>query len=357
MSGIFGALNLNDTDRVFLSTLGQRVIYDAVNQTLMQHNTDLAAAMSIFVEQNTTDHKLRYKLPGGGRLQRLGSQSQAGDVKATGQWDVAFPLEEFGAAIGADRVSYAYMSVADLDRHLKTVTQQNINTVRYEMLRALFNRTAGTFVDPLWGSLTIQRLANQDGTLYPPVLGSESEAQDDHYLESGYAANAISDTNDPYTTIRNELEEHFGVQTGGGNIVCFINQAQTPKTKALTDFYEVPDRFVRMGMDKDIPTSLPSTVPGVVQGRVSGCWVVEWRWMPANYILGIHLDAPRPLFRRIDPADTGLGDGLQLVAESDTHPFTNSHYSHRFGIGVANRLNGVVFELGTGGSYTVPSGY
>jgi hypothetical protein len=29
----------------------------------------------------------------------------------------------------------------------------------------------------------------------------------------------------------------------------------------------------------------------------------------------------------------------------------------RFGVGVANRLNAVVMELGSGGTYTIPTGY
>ena len=39
MSGIFGALNINDTDRVYLSTLGQQVIYDALQDLLNRYNT------------------------------------------------------------------------------------------------------------------------------------------------------------------------------------------------------------------------------------------------------------------------------------------------------------------------------
>lgn len=357
MSGIFGALGLNDTDRVFVSTLGQRVVYDAVNQVLGDHNADLDAALSVFVDQTTADYKIRYKLPGGGRLQRIGSQSVPGAVKAYGSWDVAFPLEEWGASIAYDRVSFAYMTVQELDRHLDTVMIQDRNTVRYEVLKALFNNAQDTFVDPLWGSLSIEPLANNDSVVYPPVLGSETEAADMHYLESGYAASAISDTNNPFPTIRAELEEHFGTQTGGSNIVAWINNAQTAKVQALTDFDEVPDRFVRPGDDRDVPNGLPANTPGIIIGRVSGVWVAEWRWMPANYITAIHLDAPKPLYRRVDPADTNLPGGLTLVAESDTYPFTQSHYSHRFGFGAANRLNGVVFELGTGGTYTVPSGY
>ena len=41
MSGIFGALGINDTERVMLSTMGQRVVFDAVNQVLGDHNADL----------------------------------------------------------------------------------------------------------------------------------------------------------------------------------------------------------------------------------------------------------------------------------------------------------------------------
>ena len=358
MSTIFGALNLNDTDRVFQATAGQVVIYDAVREYLDRYNADMVAATSIFVEGTTTDHSERYKLPGSGKLQRRGIQSRTGEVKANAGWDVAFPLEDFGASFAADDVTMAYMTVGDLDRHIQTVVNQDRNTRRHEILRALFNSTDGTFSDPLWGSLTIRRLANGDSAvLFPPVLGTEAEATEQHYLESGYAASAISDTNNPYVTIRDELEEHFGAPTAGSDIVVFVNNAQRAKTEALTNFSEVEDRYVRLGTQTDQTNgSLPS-VPGRILGRVDGVWVVEWRWIPANYMVGIHLEAAKPLKMRIDPADTGLGSGLQLVAQDSDFPFTTSHWRHRFGLGVGNRLNGVVFELGTGGTYSVPSGY
>jgi len=75
MSAIYGVLNLNDTDRVFLSTIGQNVIYDAVTEVARMHNEEIMAAMNVFVQQETSDHKLRYKLPMNGRMQRRGGQS------------------------------------------------------------------------------------------------------------------------------------------------------------------------------------------------------------------------------------------------------------------------------------------
>lgn len=356
MSGIFGKLGLADTDRVFAATQGQRVIYDAAVEYINQVNAEVARILDVFVERTTSDYKLRYKLPGGGYLARRGNDARYGAVKAYGSWDVAFPLEDFGAEIAGDDVARAYMTVQELENHINTVVAKNINTVRFEMLKALLNNTADTFVDPLWGSITIQPLANGDSVTYPPVLGSATEATDDHYLESNYAASAISDTNNPFETIRDEIEEHFGAGTGGENLAVFINNAQRAKVEDLTDFDAVPDQYIRVGDNVNVPIGLPN-VPGRILGRTNGCWVVEWRWIPSAYMLGLHLEAAKPLMRRIDPADTGLGDGLQLVAQDEEFPFQASVWRHRFGFGAGNRLNGVVMELGTGGTYSIPSGY
>lgn len=357
MSAIFGVLGLSDTDRSFVNTLGQRVVYDAVQEVLNRHNEDLRAAYSVFVEQTTSDFKWRYKLPGSGYLQRRGGSAQSAAVKAFGSWDVAFPLEDFGAQLADNDIALAYMNLQELNRHLDTITIQDINTIRREILVAMFNNANFTFNDPINGDLTVVPLANGDIVTYPPVIGSDSEATENHYLESGYAASAISDANNPFITIKNELEEHFGTPANGSNIVVFLNNAQTAKVEALTDFTEVTDRFVVPGDTTQTLTGLPANLPGKVLGRVDGTWAVEWRFMPANYMTGLHVEAARPLTQRIDPADTGLGTGLQLVARESEHPMDQAHYRHRFGLGMGNRLNGVVFELGTGGTYTIPTGY
>jgi len=356
MSGIFGILGVSDSERVFVNTVGQDIVYDAISELLTRYNEELDAAKSVFIERTTSDFKLRYQLPGGGRLQKMSGLAPTGEVRAYGKWDVAFPLEGYGAAIGGGRVDMAYMSVQELNRHLDTVMIQDRNTYRFEMLRRLFNSGQRSFVDEHHGTLLVEPLANGDSVVYPPVLGVETEATEDHYYHTGYTAANISGTNNPYATIRDELEEHFGSPTGGSNIVCFINQAQVAKTEALADFDEVSDRFVRPGDDTAVPIGLPDNVPGKIIGRVSSCWVLVWRWIPANYILGIHMDATRPLIERVDPADTGLPQGLTLVATEEKYPLKNSYWEHRFGLGTGNRLNGVFLEFAAS-NFEIPTGY
>ena len=353
MSGIFGHLNISDTDRVFSSTVGQQVIYTAVQDYIARVNADMAAAMSVFVERTTSDFKLRYKLPGGGHLQRRGPDGRYGAVKAYGSWDCSLPLEDFGAQIASNDVDRAYMTVAELDRHVTTIANQGVNTKRFELLKALLDNGADTFIDPLHDSLTIYPLANGDSVVYPPVIGSETDAIEDHYLESGYAASAISDSNNPYETIRLDLAHH----NAGANVAVFVHTDQMPKTEDLADYDSVQDPNVRPGQDTDIPTNIPTNLPGVVRGRTNHVWVVEWAYLPTGYMVGVDLNAPKPLMIRIDPADTGLGEGLQLVATDEQYPFTGSFWRDRFGMGCGNRLNGVVMELGVGGTYTVPPAY
>lgn len=357
MAGIFGHLNVSDTERAFNATVGQSVLFDAATAYINRANAELAEALAIFVSRTTSDFQIRYKLPGGGYLQERGPNGRYGAVKAAGSWDVAFPLRDYGAMIAGNDVDMAYMTVAELDNHISTVVVQNVNTVRHQVLRRLFKSTTDSFTDPIHGSLTVQPLANGDAVTYPPVIGSATEATDTHYIETNYAEASISDTNDPYETIVPELEEHFGTPTGGSNIVTFINDTARAETQALTDFFEVNDNFIRTGANTDVPINLPG-VPGRIIGRhKAGTWISVWNHVPSNYALAVHLEADPPLIRRIDPADTGLGDGLQLVSEDMEFPFQESTWRHRFGIGCGNRLNGVVLEFGTGGTYTIPTAY
>ncbi|MBK8434605.1 MAG: hypothetical protein IPL28_26375 [Chloroflexi bacterium] len=358
MANIFGQLGLSDTDRVFNGTIGQEVLYDVAAAFVASRNDELNRQIAVWVAGTTANHTERYRLPGGGYLEERGNQGKGtfAPARATGYWDVAYPLNDYGGAVEWDDVTMAYMTANELSLNIQNVVIKNQNTTRFQLLKSLFNNVAGTHIDPLWGSLTVQRLANGDATLYPPVLGSSTEATDNHYLESGYAAADISDTNNPFVTIRDELEEHFGAMTGGENIVVFVNPAQRAKIEALSDFVEVPDQYIRVGQDTAVPSGLPN-VPGRIYGRVNGCWVVEWRWVPANYMMANHLEVDQPLKMRIDPADTGLGMGLQLVATDERFPLTKSVWRNRFGFGASNRLNGVIMELGTGGSYTIPTAY
>lgn len=358
---IYGALGLQNNDRSLVSSIGEMVVYDAAAAFIAQHNADMEAAYSAFVAGTTEGYSEIFKLAGGGKLQRLGNKSRAAATKAGGKWDVAFPLENFGAAFEYDRVSYAMLTVQQLANELATVRTQDVGTIRHEMLMRLFNDDVRSFEDELAdnpGTRSVQPLANNDAVLYPPVIGADSDtfAQHQHYITSGYTAANISDVNNPLPVIRAHLEEHFGTPSGFGNVCVYIHTNQVAKIKGLADFVDVNDIGITPGADTATVNSAPPG-PGRLIGRCDGCWVYEWRWIPSGYILGLDYDQESPLKIRVMPAMYGLGQGLQLVAEDSKHPIKTSHYEHWMGVGVANRLNGVAMELTADATYDPPTAY
>lgn len=351
---IAGLLNIADSDRTYVESVGQRLVVDAMQMVIERHRASLERALRVFVAGDITEYSMTVKSSGGGYLQRLQTRTRPETVRPSGEWTAQFPLEGFGDQMAASDVAMAYMTVSDLQRTLNTIMERNVNTVRRELLSILFRNTVRTFADELRGSLSVQPLANGDAVLYPPILGASAAATENHYLVTNYVVADISATNDPVKAAVEELEEHFGETPGGDNIVFFAGTTICEKIEVLTGFVAVEDAYVRTSALTDVPVNLP-TVPGKVVGRYKGAWVVQWRRVPANYSITVHLEAEPPCLRRIDLPETGLRPGLQLVSGSDLAPLETAIWRNRFGFGVANRLNGVVQQYKASGNYDIPT--
>jgi len=354
MSKLFGHLTLNDTDYVFQATAGQRAIYEAVAEYVARGNTELNSQMSTLVAETTTDHTRRFYLPGSGYLQEIGPDGRPSAVKAAGSWDVSFPLVIKGDQSVGNRTAMAHMTAGALAKHVDTVIADNFNSVRRDILERLFNDGAGaaiTMTDDEWGNLSVQPLANGDATLYPPVIGSMTEAVEDHYLAAGYLTAAIADgATDPFVVLVPELTDHFGY---GANCITWMNRASATVVRALTNFNPVTDPRLTNAVTAQVPISVPAGVPGTVIGYHSaGTWVAIWDYIPADYMLSICLDVEAPLVKRVDRA--GLSPDLTMVIEDDEYPFRASFWEHRYGFGCGNRLNGAVMYF-TAGAYAVPT--
>jgi hypothetical protein len=357
MSGILGNAYRSASDDTYINTVGQQIVFDDATEHLEKWNMDFQQTLDVFVEETIEIYKERYKLPGGGRMSERGRGGGANATRPYGEWDVAYPLRDYAEQLASDRRDFAHLTVAEWRLHVENIQKRYINEVRYRILRRLLNNTNFTFQDNLKGALTVKPLANGDTDNYPAVPPSTSEATDDHYLGTSYTAANIADgDNNPYLVIRPELEEHFTESTGGNDTVVFHAVAQTAAIEDLNSFDSVVDNFIRAGDNRDIPERLPN-VPGKIIGRVNGCWAVEWRWVPENYLIAISLEEKAPLKRRVEPSATGLPNGLTLVTENEQFPMRHAIWESIEGYGTGNRLNGVVMFVGGTGSYTVPTGY
>lgn len=360
MTLLFGNARLSSADYAYVRSMDSRLVYEAAQQYVAMANEQMMDAWNLLVNPvPTSNYKERYKLGMTGRMQKVGELGTGAPVTFTGSWDVAYALHNFHEGTVVSDVDFAYMTPQELQLHVDGILTRAANAKRHEALYHIFNNSQKTFVDKRWGSLTIEPLANGDTVLYPPVEGSETEATEDHYLESGYAASAISDTNNPYKTLADDLIHHGMNETADIPLAFCINTAQQTVTEALTSFVPYIPPAIQRGMDTDQVLLPNRNVPGKIIGYILGVgWVSVWNWIPANYIVGVNMTVDQPLKQRIDPPEAGLGGGMvTLLPEERNGVMTFDSWRMRFGLGGSNRLGAAVMELGTGGTYTIPAAY
>lgn len=348
---LYGFRNLQDiyADRVTDSNVA--VINTAIQQSVDEHNRQLAALNALFVTP-TTAYTERYRQTGPVRLQPLDNNGRALPIKPGGHYDVAFPLQSAGSAWGANYVTRAKMTVQDANDSTAQMLEGDIRWMRDHVLAALFATAAWSYVDPEHGTLSIQPLAlASDGVTYAVQTGADTAVTDTHQLAQANAIGAGADN--PYPIIYSELKEH---PENSGDVVVLIPTALKATTQALTTFNPIADPNIQAGSGSDrLVGTLGVQTPGTLIGYDdSGTWIAEWPSLPATHMVAVTTGGNRALAMREDPEPELRG--FKLVAERNNHPFYESQWLRRAGFGARNRVGAVVYRVGNG-TYAAPTGF
>lgn len=347
MAVLYGLLQQADLASERLTTVGTDLVMDAVNQSLAEHNRQLDALMSLFVTRRT-DFKTRFQIANAWRLQPLDENGRALPVKPSGYYDVSWPIQMAGTAWGFNWVTREKITVGEVARITAGHMEADVRWMRDHVLAALFYKNGTspwTFSDPLNGTLSIYGLANGDTTVYSIAAGATAAATDDHLL---FDATVAADT---FTTIYDELMEH---PENGGEVIAFIPTNLKATVEALATFYPIEDPDLRIGTGNTVLAGrLGTAVPGTVLGKIEKVWVVEWKHLPNDYILGLATEGERALAMREDEEQALRG--FKLRGERDDHPWYEQQFARRAGFGAWNRVNAIVVKAAA--SYTVPTGY
>ncbi len=345
MAVLYGLLSEKDLYASRVTEIGFEKVVGSLEMTVAEHNRQLDALFGLFVRR-TTQFKQRFTTPAAARLQPLDSAGRALPIKPAGQYDVAYPLQMAGVAWGFDYVTGELMTVQEAADATTTLVDADIRWMRDHLLAALFVDGSWTFTDPLHGALTIKGMASGDTDTYNLLTGGDVGATDDHVL------GVASITASTFTTIRDELKEH---PENAGEVVVFVPTASRSTVEGLSGFYEKNDPNLLLGTGQTrLIGTLNVPVPGEVFGYIEGCWVVEWRSMPANYLIGVMTGGERPLALREDAVASLRG--FKEVARRENHPWYERQFLRRAGFGAWNRVGAVVVRTDST-SYAVPSGY
>jgi hypothetical protein len=338
---------LNPTDR--LQDVNADDLAEAILIDNAQHNADIAAFQRLFSE-TTTEYIEAVAQGGNARNQPLDEKARSIPMKPAAPYTLYYPLQGSGNAWGETWAARQKMRVRDLANVMNTLYRGDYRWVVDHIFAGLFTDDGWSHTDPIRNtSVTIEGLANGDAFLYG-LNSTATAATDTHILAQ---AAAIADATNPFPTIYTELTEH---PQNTGEVIAFM--ASTTTTAALAEFNSATiDSDITLGANTDRLTgSLNASLPPYtsLKGKTdSGVWIVEMPALPANYIVAITTDGPRPLARRIDP---DFGDGFLVRGERDNWPLHETQLSRWEGYGGRNRVGAVVYRTGNG-SYAVPTNY
>ncbi len=358
MTDLFKTAGINSSDYAYVIDMSKELVYTATQEYVARVNLRMNEAMRLFVSGTTVKGSERYKLPATGLAQETGEGGTGKNRVPSGSWDVAFPLKNYNEMLSINDIDLGYTTPAEYQMYIDGIMSTFDARRQFEILRRLFKNTTDTFVDARLGSLTIQPLANSDGTLYPPVDGSTTEADDNHYSATSYTAAQISDTNNPIATIVDELVEHGVNTTEDLPVITFINSAQARYISNLTNFVPYIPSVIQRGSNTDqvsVPAGTPGRVIGYVTGMNGGSWVSVWNNIPSTYMLGLNLGVEAPLKMRVDERGMFGAGGVEMLPSERNGVITSDSWRMRNGFGVANRLGAYILEVSGDSTYTIPT--
>jgi len=348
----YGFVQLRHLGAQRVTTLGAGVVWDAIKKSAAEHTRMLNEILASICAP-TELYTERIYTPGSGTLQPIDGMGNPKVVRESGSYDVAYPIYGGGTAFGVDRITKELMTVEEANRHTLAALQRDADWMKRHIIAALFDNSTATYLDPEKGSLTIQPLAiTSDGVTYLRTGGTVST--DEHYYAQ---ASSIDDSNNPFDDIYTELTEHPG---NGTTIVCFVPTNLKSSIEALTNFIEVTDPDILVGVASDRIQASAGALNSIrgfgdeVLGKVNKCWIVEWKALPDSYMLAHAVDAGPVLAMREYPSPALKG----FFAENHSPDgnLMESRFLRFCGFGVRNRVAAVCARIGNG-TYATPTGY
>lgn len=273
-------------------------------------------------------------------------------------------------------VRYTWMFIAEADgaqlRNLNNQALEADNRLLFtKVMKTIFNSTnlVGTADSNI--PVNVYKFYNADGEVPPQWKNTTFTGSHSHYLTSG----AASITTAALTALEDDLMSHgYGVQNGT-KLVLWVNRQEgkiirTFRVTGGAPYDFIPGENFGGGVYLPVnggivarPAGGGAVTSSGFQGQIGTYGpfhVVEEDYIPAGYVVALASGGPDALNNPIgirqhkNPAYRGL---KIIPGQRSDYPLLDSFYRRGFGTGVRQRGAGIVMQITTNGSYTIPTIY
>lgn len=377
------SLSTNTFGQYLFGDLLPRNILEVTEDKYLQAIQQFVALENAFVSQLTgtlcdrgTQVQVGFLNGPGGRMQKITKRGGAEKTRSGQRWWCGFPIAAYGTEQAYEVPWLQRATFVDLAATILTATLQDIETMIVEMLRGLLRNDTYNFDDTVWpggnavnlvnvnsgGPIQVCPLANADGSTGSVYAwGTEIALSTlNHYLVSGTANPTIGGFNTMKTKMR-----AVGNDADLVHVVSRTTADYIVSNFAGTDFFqpvEVLNRYFAQDEFGKYATQnfglLGQTVRS--RGRLSTFGeLVEWPHFPDGYAFTYDRTKEPPL--RMRESDLAGEQGLGMAPmdpntpDIQGNPLALKKWRRIFGIGARNRVNGVVMQFTTNGSYAIPT--
>jgi len=267
-------------------------------------------------------------------------------------------------------IRYTWMFIAEADaaqlrmNHnlaLDADTKMQFNKV----MKCLFNSLNTVGVGDKNEPVTVYKFYNADGEVPPQYGNSAFDGTHNHYLVSGNSALTSANVD----TLANDFAAHGYTLQNQYKLVLWVNtqeanliRAFKTSTGAKFDFVPNPELY---GGKIWVPNNgqYVGGPQGVVAGEIGTYGpfhIVEEALIPAGYVVALatggteSLNNPIGFREHTNPAYRGL---KIIPGQRSDYPLLDSFYRRGFGTGIRQRGGGLLMQVTTNPTYTIPAAY
>lgn len=287
-------------------------------------------------------------------------------IRGGDYFSLGYDFKWYDVGLGYTWKYLAEATAAQVESLNNMVIEADNRLVFSKIMKAVFNNV--NRVATIRGqAVNVYPFYNADGTVPPAYKNYTHASSHTHYYRSGSATLDSGDLDEAEV----HLKHHGYGSQAGARLIMMMNSAQV----AIARTFRVADgdSYDFIPAQGQPPFLLPTNTGGIQGGQVGatfagmsvagtyGKWlIIEEDYVPAGYLFafatGGENQATNPVGMR-EHQNAGLR-GLRLVkGRQADYPLTDSFYQRGFGTGVRHRGAGIVVQLATAGSYTIPSDY
>jgi hypothetical protein len=361
MALVYGMHDLETRKEMLIQDIGITEMNDRLMMWNDEVNRVFDAIMGTFTQRkaewNTTPIT-RIQSPSVARAQFVDEYGVAKPRIEKGYFEQGLPLHRYEDAVAFSYEALRKTTVEQYSRELARIDRADMGAAMFLFWFAIFYNTnwTHTSTEDALPNIPVKAGANNDGDLYV-IRGEAAPTAAQHYVGQ---AGAISDSADPFPTIKDTLTRYAGT-SANDRVVTFVGDATNATAiKELSGFHRVDrTQFTRWGDDVSLVDPGADTFLGmgdeVLGEHEEGVLVVRKRDLPSGYLASFNIDAEPAIGIREDatPALQGLFNINSIEDSGNTYL---SRWRRKIGFAPVNRTGFMVTEI-SDASYDIPAAY